>query len=101
MEVELGVEGENLQKIAMRFAWRWAGTAIANSSPMNRPGFNYSVVGMDDEPAVRQLSCCVFEDRGFEVRTASDGLEALVELCRSMYSDCQNAGCPAAFSSYF
>ena len=39
---------------------------------------------VDDEPAVLQVSSCVFREQGYEVRTARDGFEALVELRRSM-----------------
>jgi CheY-like chemotaxis protein len=50
---------------------------------MNTPGFNYRVLVVDDEPAVLETSALVLKDRGFEVRKASDGFEALVELRRS------------------
>lgn len=39
---------------------------------------------VDDEPNVLQVSRLVFEEKGYEVRTAADGFEALAELRRSM-----------------
>jgi CheY-like chemotaxis protein len=39
---------------------------------------------VDDDPRFRQASRLILEDRGYEVRTAADGFEALVELRRSM-----------------
>ena len=47
-------------------------------------GFSYRILVVDDEQSVLQVSSCVFEDQGYEVRTARDGFEALVELRRSM-----------------
>ena len=52
--------------------------------PMNARGFNYRVLVVDDDSAVLQISALVLKERGFEVRTASDGFQALVELRRSM-----------------
>jgi CheY-like chemotaxis protein len=50
---------------------------------MNTRGFNYRVLVVDDESAVLQTSALVLKERGFEVISASDGFEALVELRRS------------------
>jgi|SRR5690348_13348821 len=50
---------------------------------MNTAGFNYRILVVDDEPGVLQTSALVLKHRGFEVRTAKDGFEALVELRRS------------------
>jgi len=50
---------------------------------MNTTGFNYRVLVVDDDPAVLEISALVLKDGGFEVRKASDGFEALVELRRS------------------
>lgn len=47
-------------------------------------GFSYRVLVVDDEPTVLQVSRLVFSEHGYEVRTAADGFEALVELRRSM-----------------
>ena len=51
---------------------------------MNAPGFSYRVLVVDDDSAVLQISALVLKQRGFEVRTASDGFQALAELRRSM-----------------
>lgn len=51
---------------------------------MASEGFSYRVLVVDGDPAVRQVSSLVFKDHGYEVRTAEDGFESLVELRRSM-----------------
>jgi CheY-like chemotaxis protein len=51
---------------------------------MNTSGFNYRVLVVDDESAVLETWALLLKERGFEVRTASDGFQALVELRRSM-----------------
>lgn len=43
-------------------------------------GFNFRVLVVDDEEMIRITSAKVLQSRGFEVRTAADGFEALVEL---------------------
>jgi CheY-like chemotaxis protein len=50
---------------------------------MASAGFSYRVLVVDDDPSVRQISSLVFGTKGYEVRTAADGFEALVELRRS------------------
>lgn len=50
---------------------------------MNTTGFSYRVLVVDDEPAVLEISALVLKQRGYEVRTAEDGFQALVELRRS------------------
>jgi CheY-like chemotaxis protein len=47
-------------------------------------GFAYRVLVVDDDPRVIHVSRLILEDKGFEVRTAADGFEALVQLRRSM-----------------
>jgi CheY-like chemotaxis protein len=47
-------------------------------------GFAYRLLVVDDDPSVIRVSRLVLEHKGFEVRTAGDGFEALVELRRSM-----------------
>ena len=39
---------------------------------------------VDDDPTILQISSLVFKEKGYEVRTAADGFEALVELRRSL-----------------
>ena len=39
---------------------------------------------VDDDPRIHHVSRLILEDKGYEVRTAADGFEALVELRRSM-----------------
>jgi CheY-like chemotaxis protein len=46
-------------------------------------GFCYRVLVVDDDPTVLQVSSLVFKENGYEVRTARDGFEALLELRRS------------------
>ena len=43
-------------------------------------GFKYRILVVDDEPLLRQTSAMVLTDGGYEVRTAGDGFEALIEL---------------------
>lgn len=47
-------------------------------------GFPYRVLVVDDDPRVLQVSRLVLEAKGYEVRTANEGFEALVELRRSL-----------------
>jgi CheY-like chemotaxis protein len=42
--------------------------------------FKYRILVVDDEPSIRQTSAMVLAGNGYEVRTAGDGFEALVEL---------------------
>jgi len=51
---------------------------------MGSTGFSFRVLVVDDEQSVLQVSSMVFQGHGYEVRTARDGFEALVELRRSM-----------------
>ncbi len=51
---------------------------------MASAGFAYRVLVVDDDPRVIHVSRLILEDKGFEVRTAADGFEALVQLRRSM-----------------
>lgn len=46
-------------------------------------GFPYRVLVVDDDPSVLEISSLVFKGKGYEVRTASDGFKALIELRRS------------------
>ena len=50
---------------------------------MVRTGFSYRVLVVDDDPRVLQVSRLILEAKGYEVRTATEGFEALVELRRS------------------
>lgn len=47
-------------------------------------GFKYRILVVDDEPLIRQTSALVLAERGYEVLTAGDGFEALVELRESL-----------------
>ena len=44
------------------------------------PTFRFRVLFVDDEPAVRTTGAAVLEAAGYEVLTATDGLEALHAL---------------------
>ena len=48
---------------------------------MKTQRFNYLV---DDEAAVLEIAALVLQERGYEVRKAKDGFQALVELRRSV-----------------
>jgi two-component system OmpR family response regulator len=43
-------------------------------------GFNYRILVVDDEPNILKVSALVLGAGGYDVRTASDGFAALVEL---------------------
>lgn len=47
---------------------------------MASEGFAYRVLVVDDDPTVLQVSVLVFKSHGYEVRTAADGFQALIEL---------------------
>jgi CheY-like chemotaxis protein len=50
---------------------------------MGRPGFAYRLLVVDDDPRLLHASRLILEEKGYEVRTAEDGFQALVELRRS------------------
>lgn len=43
-------------------------------------GFAYRILVVDDDPTFLQVSVLVFKSHGYEVRTAADGFQALIEL---------------------
>jgi CheY-like chemotaxis protein len=47
-------------------------------------GFKYRILVVDDEPLIRQTSAMVLASNGYEVRTAGDGFEALIELRQAL-----------------
>lgn len=47
-------------------------------------GFNFRILVVDDDPLVREVSSAMLSSKGYEVRTAADGFEALVELRRAL-----------------
>ena len=47
-------------------------------------GFNYRILVVDDEPLIRETSKLILGEQGYEVRTAGDGFEALIELRRAL-----------------
>ena len=49
-----------------------------------KSGFAYRILVVDDEPSILTTSQQVLEVQGYEVRTARDGFEALVELRRAL-----------------
>jgi len=49
---------------------------LTTSSPT--PFFPATILVVDDEPAIRESLASLFGDEGFAVRTAQDGLEALI-----------------------
>ena len=51
---------------------------------MPSTGFSYRVLVVDDDLSLLKISTLVLTEHGYEVRTATDGFEALVELRRSM-----------------
>lgn len=46
--------------------------------------FPYRILLVDDEPAIRATSELLLKSKGYEVKTAADGFEALVELRRAL-----------------
>jgi CheY-like chemotaxis protein len=46
--------------------------------------FKYRILVVDDEPLIREISEVLLVKKGYEVRTAGDGFEALVELRRAL-----------------
>jgi CheY-like chemotaxis protein len=46
-------------------------------------GFSYRVLVVDDDSLLLETSSLILKQRGYEVRTALDGFQALVELRRS------------------
>jgi CheY-like chemotaxis protein len=46
--------------------------------------FKYRILVVDDEPSIREISEVLLVQKGYEVRTAGDGFEALVELRRAL-----------------
>jgi CheY-like chemotaxis protein len=47
-------------------------------------GFKYRILVVDDEPLIRETSALVLTEQGYEIRTAGDGFEALVELRQAL-----------------
>ena len=47
-------------------------------------GFDFRILIVDDEPAILETSSAVLGTKGYEVRTAADGFQALAELTRSL-----------------
>ena len=47
-------------------------------------GFKYRILLVDDEPLIRQTSAMVLAGNEYEVRTAGDGFEALIELRQAL-----------------
>ncbi len=47
-------------------------------------GFSFRVLVVDDEPSIREISSALLRTKGYEVRTASDGFAALIELRRAL-----------------
>lgn len=47
-------------------------------------GFKYRILVVDDEPLIRQTSAMVLTDAGYEVRTAGDGFQALIEMRQAL-----------------
>jgi CheY-like chemotaxis protein len=54
-------------------------TLVAEIQPVLSSRFRILVV--DDEPAIRELAGTVLKSLGYDVRTATDGLDALRALC--------------------
>lgn len=50
---------------------------------MARPGFAYRLLVVDDDPRLLHASRLILEEKGYEVRAADDGFQALVELRRA------------------
>lgn len=53
---------------------------------MAQQGFKLRILFVDDDPSLRETSALILKSFGYEVRTADDGFQALVEL-RSVLPD--------------
>ena len=51
---------------------------------LQKTGFKYRILVVDDEPLILQTSALVLAEQGYEVRTAGDGFAALVELRQAL-----------------
>ncbi len=51
---------------------------------MDSQGFAYRILVVDDDPIILKTSGLMLESRGYEVRTAKHGFEALAQLRRSL-----------------
>src|SRR5512133_289933 len=47
-------------------------------------GFNHRILVVDDEPAIRATADALLSSQGYEVITAVDGFDGLVQLRRSL-----------------
>ena len=47
-------------------------------------GFKFRVLVVDDEPSVLQIAAALLASKGYEVLTAGDGFEALIQLRQSL-----------------
>ncbi len=47
-------------------------------------GFNYRILVVDDEAGIRETAKTILQTKAYEVLTAGDGFEALVQLRRSL-----------------
>lgn len=54
--------------------------AISTGATSGAEADQTTVLVVDDDPAIRELVATLLEDEGYEVRRASDGIEALQEL---------------------
>jgi CheY-like chemotaxis protein len=59
-------------------------SSIVDGPILQKMGFKYRILVVDDEPVIRETSALVLSDQGYEVRTAGDGFEALVELRQAL-----------------
>jgi CheY-like chemotaxis protein len=50
----------------------------------SKMGFKYRILVVDDEPLILKTSALVLADQGYDVRTAADGFQALVELRQAL-----------------
>jgi CheY-like chemotaxis protein len=47
-------------------------------------GFSHRILVVDDDPTIRDTAAVVLRSKGYEVRTAEDGFDALLELRRAL-----------------
>ncbi|PYV52074.1 MAG: hypothetical protein DMG92_02210 [Acidobacteria bacterium] len=52
--------------------------------PKDSESFNFRILVVDDEPLIVHTAALILREGGYEVRTASDGFEALTALSRSV-----------------
>jgi CheY-like chemotaxis protein len=78
------MSGSLLSLASKYFNKKWLTAGADCSTGSSTLTFNFRILVVDDEPSVRDTSAAILAAKGYEVRTAQDGFEALAELTRSL-----------------